>query len=110
MLCRLLQNLISNALKYRRPDVTPMIEIRSDLLAEQGFCTISVKDNRVDFNQAQVNQIFEPFNPLVTANEFEGQGIATANKIIKLHGGANSACGTLDQGAVFQYPCHWQPS
>ena len=56
------QNLISNAIKYRRPDVTPKVHISARL--ESDFWVISVRDNGMGIKQADRANIFQTFRRL----------------------------------------------
>jgi len=103
LLHQLFQNLIGNALKYRKPDVPPKVELRCEQDEQQGWCSISVVDNGIGFDSSRADRIFEPFHRLVTAREIEGSGIgmAMAKKIVELHGGAIAASSKEGHGATF---------
>lgn len=101
-LTRLFQNLIGNAIKYRRPEVTPHVTIR--LTAEEGdLCTLTVADNGMGFDNQHAERIFLPFQRLVPKGKLEGSGIGLAicKKIVTHHGGTIRAEGVPGQGAVF---------
>jgi light-regulated signal transduction histidine kinase (bacteriophytochrome) len=83
----LFQNLISNGLKFRRPETNPIIE----MFATEGsthveFC---VKDNGIGIEQIDYERIFLIFQRLHGVEEFEGTGLGLAycRKIVELHGG-----------------------
>lgn len=88
----LFQNLIGNALKYRRSGESPLIRIRGKT-DSQGFCEISVKDNGIGFEQQFDKLIFKPFQRLHSQGEYEGtgMGLAICRKIVELHGGSIGA-------------------
>ena len=99
-LAELLQNLITNALKYRSKE-TPRIHV-SSVRAEREWI-ISVADNGVGIAPEDRTKIFEVFTRL-HGREIDGAGLGLAfcSKIIELHGGriwveANtaSACGSV---------------
>lgn len=96
-------NLISNAVKYTRPRNPARIEIGwSQKNGEQEFY---VKDNGVGFEMEDSRNLFNAFQRLHSASEFEGTGIGLANvhRIIGRHGGKIRAEAKLDQGAAFYF-------
>ncbi|MGI9415556.1 MAG: PAS-domain containing protein [Hyphomicrobiales bacterium] len=92
---QLFQNLISNALKFRKPDVAPVVEISATAVGagDAARWSISVADNGIGFEQKYADQIFKIFQRLHGRSEYEGTGIglATCRKIIDLHSGAIEA-------------------
>jgi len=99
---QILQNLISNALKFRRPGEVPRIEIRSAPNPEGGV-DVSVRDNGIGFEQRFAEQIFEPFRRLNSASAYEGSGIGltTCRRIARLYGGRIRAFGVPGAGSTF---------
>jgi light-regulated signal transduction histidine kinase (bacteriophytochrome) len=83
----LFQNLISNAVKFRKKDVDPIINISAELKENEWFFTI--KDNGIGIDKKYYDKIFVIFQRLHTKTEYEGTGIGLAHvkKIIELHGG-----------------------
>ncbi|MCP3939781.1 MAG: response regulator [Actinomycetia bacterium] len=104
LLRQLFQNLVGNALKYHRPDVAPEIQVACEIDILSGFAEISIIDNGIGFDESLAASIFEPFRRLVPTSEFEGSGIgmATAKKIVDLHGGSISASSCGDHGSTFK--------
>lgn len=107
---QLFQNLLSNALKFRKPDVDPMIKISSDIeLREkpngdvEKLCVLLIADNGIGFENEYKDQIFTIFKRLHGRVEFEGTGIglATCRKIVERHNGSIDADGVPDEGATF---------
>jgi PAS domain S-box-containing protein len=82
----LLQNLISNALKYRGPE-PPRVKVSAQ--QRDNNWIISVQDNGIGFDQKHAEQIFLIFQRLHLRNEYEGTGIGLAicKKIVERHGG-----------------------
>jgi signal transduction histidine kinase len=117
----LFSNLISNALKYSRKQVSPIIRIRFESSPDTGshrlngndgvngkeadtrYCRIHVEDNGIGFDQKYAEQIFEMFRRLHPSPDYEGTGIGLAicKKIVEKHEGFISALGRPDEGASF---------
>ncbi|HSH18694.1 MAG TPA: ATP-binding protein [Candidatus Saccharimonadales bacterium] len=97
----LLQNLISNALKYARPGVPP--EVRVEGRRENGNLVLSVSDNGIGFEEQYLDRIFTIFQRLHGRNEFEGTGVGLAicKKIVERHNGHITARSTPGEGATF---------
>jgi signal transduction histidine kinase len=96
-------NLISNAIKYTRPRAKAVIEI--GLEPADGTTAIFVRDNGVGFNMKFSNKLFGVFQRLHRTEDFEGTGVglATVQRIIRLHGGKIWANAELDKGATFHF-------
>lgn len=103
----LIQNLISNAIKYQKPDKQSVIEISSSITKAkagmQNFCTIIIKDNGIGFDEKYLNKIFVPFQRLHSRAEYEGTGIGLAicKKIVETHGGTITATSKISKGSSF---------
>jgi len=108
---QVLQNLISNAIKYRKPEVAPVIKITSENVREKfggektphEYIKLSISDNGIGFEQQHTEKIFELFQRLHTKDEYPGTGIGLAicKKIIQNHNGVIKAKGEPDIGATF---------
>ena len=98
---QLFQNLISNALKYRRVELPPLVTV-SGGLPEEGICEITVADNGIGIAEKELERIFEPFVRLHGRDIYEGcgMGLATCRKIVDRHGGEIKAQSPPGQGAV----------
>lgn len=96
-----LQNLISNAVKYSAHRQVAAIEFAQVRLSD-GSVAFSVRDNGSGFDMAQASQLFQPFTRLHSAKEFAGDGIglATVRRIIMRHGGRIWAQGKVNIGAT----------
>lgn len=70
---RLIQNLIGNALKYSRDDVTPEIHIGVE--DKQDMWVFSVRDNGIGIAEEYLEQVFVIFKRLHKRSEYEGTGI-----------------------------------
>ena len=106
---QLLQNLLGNALKFRKSDVLPVITISSEIVNVQDSATgaaytnLVFSDNGIGFDNEFKDKIFTIFQRLHSRTEYEGTGIglATVRKIIERHGGWINADGQLSVGAKF---------
>jgi signal transduction histidine kinase len=99
---QLLQNLLGNALKYRKKDEAPVVRLTGSRAGGR-FCTITVADNGIGFNDQYSDKIFKMFERLHGRMEYEGSGIGLAicRKIVERHGGTIAASGTAGRGATF---------
>jgi PAS domain S-box-containing protein len=100
---QLLQNLISNALKYRRENITPCIKIRSEYGEDHRSVRITVEDNGIGFRSEYKEQIFEPFRRLHGMEKYPGtgMGLTICKKIVERHGGCISVESEPGQGSKF---------
>jgi signal transduction histidine kinase len=99
---QLFQNLISNALKFRRPDAPPVVRIRSH--QDDGRAIIEIEDNGIGFEAQYAERIFGIFQRLHGRGAYEGTGIGLAicRRIVERHHGSISASGRLGEGATFR--------
>lgn len=112
---QLFQNLISNAIKFRKPDVEPIVTITSaivkgrdididDIKAEPNkqYYKITISDNGIGFDIKYIDRIFTIFQRLHNRDTYKGTGIGLAicKKICKNHQGFISA-ESSDEGAKF---------
>jgi signal transduction histidine kinase/CHASE3 domain sensor protein len=113
---RLFQNIISNGIKFRNPEVSPIISIIGKKVSSeeailefainpefQTYVRIEVSDNGIGFDEKYAEQIFNIFQRLHGRMEFEGTGIGLAicRKIINNNKGAIKAQSTIGVGSKF---------
>jgi PAS domain S-box-containing protein len=98
---QLFQNLISNALKFNKPDVNPVITISAAI--EGKYHRISIHDNGIGFEEKYTSQIFEVFRRLHSKDEYEGSGIGLSicKKIIEKHKGIIEVHSKPNEGTTF---------
>jgi PAS domain S-box-containing protein len=98
---QLLQNLAGNALKFHRPDVPPVVDVRGEI--DGARCRITVADNGIGFEEKYAERIFTMFERLHARARYEGTGIGLSicRKIAERHGGEIRAYGRVDRGATF---------
>ncbi|ADB36221.1 ATP-binding protein [Spirosoma linguale] len=120
-LIQLFQNLLSNALKFRRKSsagvsVPPVVEVSAQLVnvselpstvrptrSVAAYYRIDVTDNGIGFNEKYLDRIFQVFQRLHGKSEFQGTGIGLAicEKVVANHGGVITAQSQPGEGATF---------
>ncbi len=100
-----MQNLVSNALKFRGQEA-PCVEITASLAATPAGdeWVVSVADNGIGIEPDYAEQIFVIFKRLHSKTEYAGTGIglALAKKIIEFHGGRIWLADTAGPGSTFR--------
>ena len=110
---QLFQNLIANAIKFHKPGVPPVVEIRGEpctLPPTDGeespipAVRITIQDNGIGFDEKYLDRIFEVFQRLHGRSEYEGTGVGLAicKKIVDRHGGTITARSQEGVGATFE--------
>jgi PAS domain S-box-containing protein len=100
-LTQLFQNLIGNALKFRKPDQPPRVEVRAE--PDGDFWRLSVRDNGIGLDPKFAGRVFVIFQRLHTRDEYEGTGLGLAicKKIVERHGGRIWVESKEGEGATF---------
>lgn len=100
---QLLQNLIGNGIKFRRPDEPLRIALRARELPH--FWEFTVEDNGIGIEKQYTDRIFQMFQRLHSRGHYEGNGIglAIAKKIVERHGGAIYLESTPGKGTLFHF-------
>jgi signal transduction histidine kinase len=115
MIRQLFYNLVSNALKFRKNAMKPVIHIYAERLKQSGtllsyklnpegnYYKISVTDNGIGFDPKYTDEIFMVFKRLHSYHEFEGTGVGLSicKKIIEKHNGFITAESGIDKGSTF---------
>jgi PAS domain S-box-containing protein len=98
-----LENLLGNAWKYTRKRERARIELGAAVV--DGQPAWWVRDNGAGFDMAYASRLFGAFQRLHRSDEFEGTGIglATTERIVRLHGGRIWAEAEVDKGATFYF-------
>lgn len=109
---QLFYNLVSNALKFKKPDIPPVINITTENMKangeagninEKSYYKIVISDNGIGFDPKYADEIFMVFKRLHSHHEFEGTGVGLSicKKIVEKHNGSITATATPGIGAVF---------
>jgi len=118
---QVLNNLITNAIKFAKANVAPHISITATtansseftaeiaklttakLLKNKPYCHIAVTDNGIGFNPKYKDKIFEVFQRLHVKEDYPGTGIGLAivKKIVQNHNGIITANSKPNEGATF---------
>jgi two-component system sensor kinase FixL len=98
---QLLQNLVSNSLKFHRPGEFPKVTVSAEV--NGGNCVLTVVDNGIGFEQKYLDRIFTIFQRLHGRQDYEGTGVglAVCRRIVERHGGYITAESKLGEGARF---------
>jgi PAS domain S-box-containing protein len=100
---QLFQNLITNAIKFKRKGQIPQVRIQSEKI--DGQWRFSVSDNGIGIRPEHFGRVFEIFQRLNPGDAFEGNGIGLANckKIVELHRGDIWIESIFGEGTTFYF-------
>ena len=100
---QLFQNLIINAIKFRKPDTVPQIKILANKTS--GHWHFSFADNGIGIDKKHNERIFIIFQRLHTRSEYQGSGIGLSHckKIVELHHGRIWVDSGPGEGSVFHF-------
>ncbi|RED91782.1 sensor histidine kinase [Marinoscillum furvescens] len=98
----LFQNLISNAIKFSKPDVPPHVKVSAK---KDDQWTFFIEDNGIGVPDEHKEKIFRVFQRLHSKSEYEGSGIGLAHckKVVELHQGALGVDSTPGEGSTFYF-------
>jgi len=111
---QLFLNLVSNSLKFAKPDEQPRIKITASILekeeaksilpdADRAYHVVIIRDNGIGFEQEYATKIFDVFQRLHPKEAFSGTGIGLAivKRVVENHGGMVTAASEPGAGASF---------
>lgn len=100
---QLFQNLVANAIKFRKQDAHPEVEINNEKKGD--YYEFSVSDNGIGIDPKDHDKIFRIFHKLNTDDAYEGHGIGLANckKIVEMHGGRIWVESEPGKGSTFKF-------
>ena len=102
---QLIQNLISNGIKYSRTEVIPQINVFAKKVIEKGhaYHEITVQDNGIGFEPEYADKIFQMFTRLHGKAEYSGTGVglSIAKKVVENHNGVIKVKSTPGEGSTF---------
>jgi len=110
LLVTVLQNLIGNAVKYRKSETIPEVDISVERV--DAFYRFSVRDNGIGFEPKFAQEVLEPFRRLHTRQEYAGtgMGLASCQKIVKQHGGSMEVTSQPGKGSTFSFALPVMPT
>ncbi|NBG65518.1 sensor histidine kinase [Acidiluteibacter ferrifornacis] len=112
---QLVQNIISNGIKYRKKDTNPVLKIKTKiipavkleqkipLLVSEEFIEITINDNGIGFDEQYLDKIFTIFQRLHGRSEYSGTGIglAISKRVVENHNGYITAKSEVGKGSTF---------
>ncbi len=105
---QLLQNLVSNAIKFRSPDHAPTVTLTGT--TQDGQAVLTITDDGIGFDEKYAERIFRVFERLHARDAYEGTGIGLAlcRKIVERHDGSIRATSAPGAGTTFtiRLPVH----
>ena len=103
---QLLQNIISNAVKFARPGVPPAIVVSAED-GGAGMARVTIADNGRGIPAHQLQDVFGLFNRSGNVGEVEGTGVGLAlcRRIAIAHGGGLTVTSVAGEGSAFHFVC-----
>lgn len=100
---QLFNNLVSNAIKYRKPDVPPLIQVSAK--KDDDYWQIAIRDNGIGIDKDYLQKIFVIFQRLVPKEQYDGTGIglAVVKKIVENLGGKVWVESEPGEGSTFYF-------
>ena len=106
---RLFQNLVGNAIRYRKPGKEARVRVRAE--RQDGHWIIEIQDNGIGFEPQYATRIFSPFNRLNAESDYPGtgMGLAICRRIVEAHGGRIWAESQPGEGSTFRFALPVEP-
>ncbi len=109
---QLLQNLISNALKFHKPGIAPVVQVSGTIIHDRRhtglgkprqLCQINIRDQGIGIPNHAIDKIFGLFRRLHREDAYDGTGIGLAicQRIVEQCGGAIAVRSTVGEGSTF---------
>ena len=100
---QLLQNLLANAIKFRRPGVAPVVAVTAVEAGDEW--TVTVADNGIGIDPDHAERVFQMFQRLHSRDQYEGTGIGLAicRRIVERHGGRLWVQANRDGGTSMRF-------
>ncbi len=102
-LTQVFQNLVDNAIRFRTPNVPPVVRVAAQ--TDDGMTTFSVSDNGIGVEPRHIGHLFDLFTRVRTDIEPSGvgMGLALCKRIVEHHGGTIWAQSTPHEGSIFRF-------
>jgi signal transduction histidine kinase len=99
----LFQNLVVNAIKFRKKNVTPEINISAENTGKEWI--FKIEDNGIGIDEKNKEKVFIIFKRMHNRSDYKGAGIGLAHckKIVELHGGRIWVESTFGEGSIFMF-------
>ena len=96
-------NLITNAIKYRKPGLDPVVTVKG--VDKSSFYEFSISDNGIGIENKYLDRIFEIFKRLHTKEQYSGTGIglSSCKKIVEIHQGNMTVASQPGEGSTFTF-------
>lgn len=118
-LAQLLQNLLTNALKFQRPGARPEIVVSASSFIKENaetpnqpaaWCELRIRDNGIGFDASEWHKLLQGFHRQNDRAQFDGTGLGLAicRSIVERHAGNLSALSSPGKGStiIIQIPCN----
>lgn len=98
---RICQNLITNAIKFVKPGIAPIVHVHGKEL--ENAYVYSISDNGIGISNGFLKEIFQPYKQLNTKSEYEGSGLGLSitKKLVEQHNGTLTVNSELGKGSTF---------